>query len=322
LISAFTFLLNKSIDWKFWLYMLVIGIAGAIAFFVGFFVLLLVGLIIFLVLQFSSLALVFYFVLFLIFLLFVVFLGSAIQGVLLNLSRDFLDSGKLDFGLAWNKTQPRIFISMKVEIIVGFVFTLLFVLLMLPFIFSLIDFFGSLNPVQLILLSASPETILSQLMSLLAAFLLGIILFFLIQLVIVPFSVIYRQIPFFESLGAVDSIKRAIDLAKKNYWKNFVFFLIYFFFVLVVSVVYFFVLLILVVPIATKIAWLIILATLLRVIIQVAFSLWANAISFLFNIKVYELDIEGETVKPVLKKPAVNKPVIKTLLKKPLKKLK
>jgi len=274
-----------------WLYLLVIGFAGGLVFFIALIVFLLLCLIVFFSLQFSALALLLYLIFFILFLIVAFITSSAIQGTSLNISRDFLEKGKLDFWSAWGKTKPRIFTSVKVEIVVGLFFLLVFLISFLPFIFSLIDFVASLNFTDLLFLDSS--AFLNLFAPLIVSFLSSLLIFFIISLIIIPFSMLYRQIPFFESKGAVDSIKRAINLARKNYVKNFVFYFIFIVFVIAVSLVYTLVLFILMLPVFMGVAWLLILFTFLRIIIQIAFSIWVSVLSFLFDSKVYLINVEG-----------------------------
>jgi hypothetical protein len=294
-IDSFSFILKKSLDWKLWLYLFVISIAGTLAIIISFVVFLLVGLIVFFILALSPVALVLYFLLFVLFLITLFFFSSAITGISLNLTREFIETGKRDLTLAWNKTKGRIFTSVKVEVIVQFFFLLVLLILFLPFILSLINLLaGSAKPVL-----SRPSFFLNSIMSLLGSFLLSLFLCIIFSIIVLPFSVIYSQIPFFESKGAIESIKRAIYLAKKNYLKNLFFSFLFFIFFVVVLIIYF-VLVFALEALTAKIFLLIVLFVLLRIIIEVAYTLWSTAYGFLFSTQVYLMDIEEEKkTKPV-----------------------
>ena len=312
LVDAFSLIAKKSLEWKLWVYLFAVALAGILAFFVSLMVVLLAGLVVFFALNLSPVALLIYFILFVLFVLLMFAVGSAMTGTSLNLTREFLEKGKLDFNSAWNKTQPRIFTAVKVELIVFVFFSVIFLIVFFPFISSLINFFNSFSLAQLALLS-SPQQLLKLLLPLVGSLLFGILLFLLVSIIVLPFSVIYRQIPFFESESSVDSIKRAIFLAKKNYLKNFAFYLIMFFFLFAVSLVYSLVLVLLSLPLATGILWLIIIFTLFRIILQIVFSVWATAFSYLFEVKIYELNAVSFPKKPSAKKLPVKKPAAKKL---------
>ena len=311
-IDSFSFILKKSFDLTLWFYLfliLILSVVGAvIIFFAGIFI----GVILFLVFQLSLIGLFFYFLLFLVFLVVFLLFGSAITGTSLNFVRDYLQTGQKDLGSAFNKAKPRIFTSFKVELIVSLFFLLVLIVFFLPFIFSLIQLINSIS-LQLLIAPNSAE-MLSLIVSLLGSFLLGIGLFLIFSLVISPFSVIYKQIPFFESKGAVDSIKRAIFLAKKNYWNNLAFAVLMFLFIGFITVIYLFFTFALTALTSANIGFVIIFVVLLRIIIEFVYSIWLSVFSVLFDVKIYSMNVEGEgKSKPYQMK--------KTFSKEPLPKM-
>jgi hypothetical protein len=298
LIDSFFVIFHKSLNWKLWLYVFVISLVALMAIIVPSFVIILIGVVAFLGLGFSFVGFIIYFFLALLFIILILFLNSAVQGTLLNFSRNFLESGKLDVWLAWGKTKPRIFTSVKVEIIIGIIYLVLFVLCFLPFIFALINFLYSVSPTELALkfvLMNSPADFFSFFGEVISALLLSLLLCFIVFLVLLPFSVIYRQIPFYESLGTFGSIKRALYLAKKNYFRNFGFFLIFFLFIIVLTLVYLFLIFAFTFPLSlTKSIGAIIILVGLRIIVEFLYSFWLTVLSLLFDAKIYLLDVENE----------------------------
>ncbi len=215
-------------------------------------------------------------------------LGSAVNGVLLNFARDYIHSGKIDLGLAFNKTKPRIFTAVKVEVIVGIFFFAVFLLFFLPFIFSLIEL---INTASLrFLIAPNSSQMLSLFFSVLGSLLLGFLLYGIFSIIVAPFSILYRQIPFFESLSAVDSIKRAVFLARKNYFSNLGFAVLAFIITGVFTFVYMIFSFVLALTNASQIIFLIILAIFLRIILEFAFVLWTTVFNYLVYVKVYEFN--------------------------------
>ncbi|MFH1664295.1 MAG: hypothetical protein ABH986_05860 [archaeon] len=301
LTDEFSLIVKKSFNWMLWLYLFAVSIAGGIVIVFSFIVFLLLALIVLLSLGFSSLlAWILCLILFILFLLAAFFVSAALQGASLNISMEFLEKGRLDFWSAWGKTKPRIMTAFKVDLIVSVFFLIVFFACFLPFIFSLMNFFASLNLTDF--LFAGPGDFLRVFAPLIVSFLISLLVFIVISIILLPFSVIYKQVPFFESLPATDSINRAIFLAKKNYLKNLAFYFIFFVFIMVVSLVFAFVIGIFTVAMVSGIVWLVLLLIFLRVIIQVIFSVWVSAFSFLFETKIYQINVEGEkqrkTIEP------------------------
>jgi len=310
--EAFSVVLSKSFDWKLWLYLAVIILIGLIAIMVPFFVLFFIALMVFALVQFSFLALLLYFILFILFMLISLIVGSAMNGTALNLAREYLAKGTYDLWKAWHKTKSRIFTSVKVEIIVSVFFFFLFLICFIPFFFSLIGFFNSLS-LPMILFS-SPENWLSLFASLFASLIVSFLIWIIVSIVLLPFTALYRQVPFFESLGAVDSIHRTIDLAKKNYKKTLFFALL--FFIVFLGITFLYLILSLsfgVTSLFPTLGALIALLMIFRLIIELFYTVWITTFSYLFDTQIYLLNIENE------KTPFSKKGVTKTALRKPAK---
>ncbi len=299
--EAFSVVLAKSFDWKLWLYLAVILLIGIIAIMVPFFILFFIGLFVSITSGFSPAVLFLFFIFFILFMLIAFFVGAAMNGTALNLIRENLSKGTYDLWKAWGKTKPRIFTSVKVEIIVSIFFFFLFLICFLPFIFSLINFFNSLSLPML--LFSSPETWLKLFSSLFASLLVSVFIWIIVSLILLPFTVLYRQIPFFESKGAVDSIYRTIHLARKNYRKNLFFALLFFIVFLGITFLY----LILSFSFAgislfPSLGAVIFLLMIFRLIIEIFYTIWITTFSYLFDTQIYLLNIKGETPRKSIKR--------------------
>lgn len=294
-IDSFSFILKKSFDLRLWLYLFIILVLAMIGFVALVFAGIFIGAILFVFLQFTALGLFIYFLLFLVFLVIAILFGAAINGTSLNLVRDYLERGKIDLSLAFNKAYPRIITSFQVELIAAVFFGIIFLLCFLPFIFSLLNLIESISLFSLAF--SSPEQIISLFLPVLGSFFLGILLFSIFSLIIAPFTVIYKQIPFFESHGAIGSIRRAIFLGKKNYFSNLAFFVLIFIFIGIITLIYVLISVSLVALNAAQIAWMAIFAVLLRIVIEMVYTLWVTVFSFLFDTKIYLMNVEGEKKK-------------------------
>lgn len=349
-IDSFGFILSKSFNWKFWLYVIAVSIIGMVAFVVSTVIFVLIAVIAFIALTFTTAGIVVYFIIFLLWLIVMLLVGAALQGTLLNFSRHYLESGNLDIWSSFGKTKPRIFTSVKVEIIIGLIYFILFVLCFLPFIFAFINFLYSITPAELalkaVMAESDPSVFFGLFVPLLFSLILSFILCFIVFLILTPFSVIYKQIPFFENESTFGSIKRALHLAKKNYFRNLGFALLFFLFIGVITLIYLFLIVVFTVPLtAGNLGALVFLLVFLRIIVELFYSFWVTVLGFLFDAKIYLFDTESEShsmqayqkkevqvVKPVQKpakdflaeaqankKPAV-KAVQKPAVKKPVSK--
>ncbi|PIN98196.1 MAG: hypothetical protein COT90_05355 [Candidatus Diapherotrites archaeon CG10_big_fil_rev_8_21_14_0_10_31_34] len=312
-IDSFSFVLKKSFDFRLWLYLFLIMLLSVIGFIALVFAGVFIGAILFVFFQLTLIGFLIYFLLFLIFFFLMLLVGSAINGTSLNLVKNYLEKGKIDLGLAFDKTKPRIFTSFKVELIVAVFFGIVFLLCFFPLIFSVLNLIESISLASLAF--SSPEQIFSIVFSVIGSLFLGIILFSIFNLVISPFTIIYKQIPFFESHSAVDSIKRAIFLGKKNYLSNLAFFVLMFVFIGLITLIYLLLTFSLTGVSSGQIVWLVIFAILLRIVIEIFYTLWISVFSFVFDTKIYLVNVETEkkTTKSITKKQPIKKiPVKKT----------
>jgi len=141
------------------------------------------------------------------------FVSSYFTGMRFNLFNNFLKTKKIDLGKAFEDTMPRAFTYFKVSLLVAVVAILILLVLAIP----------ALSSIPLLVGVSSPGPILGIILYVVAMLLLFCLGAFLLS----PVLQLLAPTSFFEKRGAVDTIKRAIQLAKANYLGNLAFVLIF-----------------------------------------------------------------------------------------------
>ncbi len=314
-IDSFSEIIEKSLNKKYLLYVLLIfllafgaGIAFLMALGLLTLLFLIPAIIIYLILQLNPVAIFLYVLLGLIYLLILIVASAVVDafflGLWVNLAKDFLEKSVISLQTAFDKTKSRLFDAVKLRLLTQIILIVIFLI-------------AVAIPVILILLTAGTAAltdiselagILSGGLFVIALILLEIILLLIIYLLIVPFLVVLYQIPFFEEKGAIASIKRAFELGKRNYLRNYAFvFLVFVLSIAVISItqsVNFGVKFIeaiggAVPDIGAAIVIFSILLGMAMYVITMAVSIWLNGLEALFLAKVYLID--------TVKEKAVNK---------------
>jgi hypothetical protein len=141
------------------------------------------------------------------------FVASYFTGIRFNLFNNFLKTKKIDLGKAFEDTTPRAFTYFKVSLLVSLIGILILLILAIPVFSSIPALLGMTSPAPLI-------GFILYVVVVLLLFALGVFLLSPILQLLAPAA-------FFERKGAVDTLKRAIELAKANYLGNLAFVLIF-----------------------------------------------------------------------------------------------
>lgn len=231
-VSAFGQILRASVSLKFYLYMfllfvltMVLGLLSGVVAILGGGILFLLALMFYGFWAFSLPALLAYAVLAVLFLLLLVLLGAfvdaAVEGLGVNLCRDFLTAKKLDLGAALKRMQPRLLDAVKLRFYVWMIVGLaLLILFALPFLLAW-PAFASLDLALLDFEAFAAPLVGVVILELVLALAVLLAAFFL-----APFFVVLFQLPFFEEKSPRQCLDRALALGKRNYWRNLGFYLL------------------------------------------------------------------------------------------------
>lgn len=141
------------------------------------------------------------------------FVSSYFTGLRFNLFNNFMKNKKLDFGKSFEMTTPRAFTFFKATLLVGILILIAILILALPVIFS----------IPALVAVSSPGPVIGLVLYAVIAFLaLGIVLFMLS-----PILNLIAPAAFFEKQGAIDTIRKAVYLARTNYLGNLAFVLVF-----------------------------------------------------------------------------------------------
>ena len=148
------------------------------------------------------------------------FVASYFTGLRFNLFNGFLKTKKIDLGKAFEETTPRAFTFFKVSLILALLVTLVLLIIAIPVLSSVPSMIGMTSPAPLV--------------GLILYIVVALLIFSLAMFLLSPILQLLAPVAFFEKRGAIDTVKRAIELVKPNYLGNLAFVLI--FFVVVVGV--------------------------------------------------------------------------------------
>jgi hypothetical protein len=315
---------TKFLDWKFLLFVLLIfAVESLITVFLfglfagaGF----VLGLEFLLEGSLSALAvlIVYGIILFIAFMLVSVFFS----GLGLFAAREFLSKGNFSVSKAFEGTKKRFIPSFAQQVLVSVIIFVFALIVFSPVIASALNFLHSAESqevLSLALMNPELEATSQALTSLLAGFflqnalflLLGFLLCLLAFLAFIPALLLLKQAVFFESNSAIASIKRAINLGFKNFFKNWAFFILFIIVILVVSAV----LNLIVISIsASQDIAILAVSMLITLILQV----FITATTMLFLVKLYDLNAGGKPeAKPFSEKAL---PLIPAMPKRPFRK--
>jgi len=236
--DAFENILKKSIDLKLWLHYVLILIIAALGFVVILAVFAIPALLVFFALKFSIPAIIFYAIIAVVFVIVFILFDALVFGVQLHVANDYLAKKAIDLGRVFRASWARMVDVAKVRFFIGLIFFVLLVVLMLPVIFLAIDLVsvaigGGLDGLSAGEAFSTFPGIIGLVIWLVVAFLI----YFLIDLLATPFTIIASQIPLFEDKGLKASVKRFIELGKKNYVSNLGFYVLYLIAVLAASLI-------------------------------------------------------------------------------------
>jgi len=148
------------------------------------------------------------------------FVTSYFTGIRFNLFNNFLKTKKIDLGKAFEETTPRAFTFFKISLILALLICLVLLVLAIQVLSSIPALIGMTSPAPLV--------------GLILYIVVVLLIFSLAMFLLSPILQLFAPTVFFEKRGAIDTIKRAVELAKTNYLGNLAFVLI--FFVIVVGV--------------------------------------------------------------------------------------
>ncbi len=233
--------LRLSLDPQFYIHavaMLLVSLGLGIAFIIGIalfgLILLVPAILVYSIAQFSFPALIAYSALILVFLAGLVagagLINVVVDGIYLNLAMQFLTAPKraakaissemidtvaANITLAWRKTKPRIWDAFRLYLIVVAVMLCIIAaaaaLLVLPLLASDVALMGTLT---------SPAS-LSALFGALLPFFAFVLLLVAVYFALVPFLAVLFQPVYFEQLSATATIRRAAELGRSNYARNY-----------------------------------------------------------------------------------------------------
>ncbi|MDO8538100.1 MAG: hypothetical protein Q7S21_04400 [archaeon] len=193
------------------------------------------------------------------FLVFVSAIISFMSGMGTFLAKQLLDSQQLSIGNAWNSTKPRMRSLFKVNLIVMGIMILFFALLaLLALIFIIPQTLG-------------PGVNIFALIAGIGAFiLLAVLIILILVIVLLPFFALYETVAIFESdYSARVLLKKAWGYSRKNYGMSLIFIIL---FAVVCAII------------SALTGWIPILGIII--------SLWITSASYLFYLKLYELNKE------------------------------
>lgn len=165
-----------------------------------------------------------------------VFLVSAfVNGFAFSAAKNFAETKDFNaensLGIAKNKT----FKILKMQVIYSIFVLAVLLILMIPAIISGISGIMEIasqspevffNPIQGENPAAADFSKFAPLAPAILMALIGLAVFIIINLLLLPIAVLLTPVIVFENTGAIEGIKRAIVLGKKNYFKNFSFMLL------------------------------------------------------------------------------------------------
>jgi len=230
-------------------------------------------------------------------------IGSFFEAALFFLARDSLQGAKLDLGSAFSSAKEKFLVLFKVRVLVGIFVSILSLVIFSPLLASIPALMQQMP--LLSMASGNPGTASSAMLAFIGFFLLAAVLFLVLLLVLFflsPFLTLMVPTAIFSKLGAVDSIRRTIEITKAKYWESLGFLLL--FGVLAGIALSVFIAIIIVIEFLSIFAiFFIALAVFLaivRVALQFAFGTWMNAWTTLSQVILYDLN-SGHAKKPARK---------------------
>lgn len=309
-VDAFVEITKKVFSLKLWLYNFLLGLFAIAVFLVMLLVFAVPVLATYFTLQLSIAAIAIYAVIAVLFIIALFLLSAFINGIQLNFSREYLESGKISFMQAIDRTMPRIWVAAKQQILVAIFFLILALIVFFPVIASVLNILGQLDFSSLAALQASlallSASLLQQIIPIIIAFILGALVYAVIILILLPILVVLMQVPFFEKVSAIGAIKRAILLGKKNYFKNYGFTILFGIACLVAMILMFVIQTAITVPFGVVnesvsaesmgagffLAFIVAMA--ISFIIQLIVQVGLSAYSGLYSAKLYLIDVESD----------------------------
>jgi len=225
-------------------------------------------------------------VLLVVFLVFSMIVDSFFQAVYYFLARDFWDTKTIDLGIAFGNAKQRFFSLFKVQLILGIVIGIFALIVFSPILFSLP---GLLNSLPEILSAGSSGAGFAGVFLVLALLIVLMLFFSLVLFFASPFLSMMIPSVLFGNLGAVDSIKNAVEIVKGKYLATLAFILLLGIVLGIISmvfggiIVFFQVLGMLAVP-------LMVLMVFLRIILQIVFNVWIGSVQTLGFVKLFDLN--------------------------------
>ncbi len=293
---------KQTLNWSMWLYFfliffiegIILGIIALSFVFIGFFTLLgpitNVGGIENIAMLFSDLSFIassigILWFLFTVFIIIATFIVAIFTGMRYHLFNDFLKTGKFNLGKSFQKTKPRVFTYFLISIFIGLVILTVFVLAFAPVLFIIPELIGG--------------TVAGPNVALIAPLIFTVLLMFLIGLILLLISPMLNLLAptvFFEEKGAIDTIKKALELMKANYWGNLAYVILYFLIIFAISMLFqllvlpFTILLSIIDSSRAAAVGLLGFAGLIMFIIMVVYSIWSTVFDTACFRNLYFLD--------------------------------
>ena len=219
---------------------------------------------------FSLTTLIILAVLAVVFFLLMALVQAVSSGIALHIAKQYYSNESISFGKAWGNAKPRIMALFKVNFIVSILVLIVVLILAFPLILSIISLAkagSSLNFAQGI----------GAVLSIIGSALLSIFLIFLFFLIFLPFFYLINQTALFENASAIGSIRIAWHYARKNYFMNWIMAVLFILFIMILFGIVFFIRINL---------------GPLGFVLELIFSVWSGALSYLFYFKLYQINAE------------------------------
>lgn len=223
--------LKKSFDLRLWLCYLLISFLNIVVFFLTIVILLIPAATIYYVFSVDTVSIVLWTILAVIGVILFLYIGAIVWAITLFIAKDFSEKGKISLNESWNSALQRAPPLFLATTIIFCLFGILLALLLWPSIVPIADAFSSIPPDAIL----DPQSFAVPFMQSLLALTAMLGFFFLIVVVVSPFTVLVAPTVVFENISAFDGIKKAIVAAKENYLHNILSVILYFIVVMIIS---------------------------------------------------------------------------------------
>lgn len=223
--------LKKSFDLRLWLCYLLISFLNLVVFFLAIVVLLIPAAAIYYIFSFDTVSIALWAILAVIGIIIFLYIGAVFWAIILFIAKDFSEKGKISLNESWNNAlgrAPSLFFATAILFVF---FSLLFAILMLPSLVPLADAVSKISPGAIL----NPQSFAVPLMQPFVALVAMLAFFFLIIIIVSPFTALIAPTVVFENVSALTGIKKAIVTAKQYYFRNLFSIILYFIVIMLIS---------------------------------------------------------------------------------------